>query len=215
VSFLNWIRRGSLVTLLLTQTACALLGYDGGSAGMSDDGEGLPTLGLPEHEASPNEVGDGGSTTMRTGDGSVTLPTQTTDAGGSESDDWDKDACGLSSWLPDLIPDLPVIPAIPGITVPCVSADAGTTTSRDAGARDAGSTADAGKEDAAAPEDRDAGSDAGHDAGTDGSVLDASSDAAAQDAAQDASSAVDDAGSVNSATDAAAQDAGDASTARE
>jgi hypothetical protein len=204
-----------MVSLLFTQAACTLLAYDGGSEGMSDDGEGLPTLGLPDHDASANEVGDGGSTTMRTGDGSVTVPTQTTDAGRSESDDRDNGACGLSSWLPGLIPDLSVIPAIPGITVPCVSADAGTTTSRDAGARDAGSTADAGKQDAAAPEDRDAGSDAGHDAGTDGGVLDASSDAAAQDAAQDASSAFDDAGSLNSATDAAAQDGGDASTVRE
>lgn len=120
--------------------------------------------------------------------------------------------CGLSSWLPGLIPDLSVIPNIPGITVPCDS-DAGATTNRDAGARDAGPTVDAGKQDAGVPAAGDAGRDGGRDASTDSEAMDASSDAAAQDGARDAAAdAADgkdawDADSVDPASDAATPDA--------
>jgi hypothetical protein len=201
VSFREWIRCSLLLSTLVTHASCALLGYDDTATGGWDEGDDQTKLEPDGGDARVSEVGDGGSSLTRSGDGSVSSPTQGSDAGESESGNGKFDACGLSSWLPGLIPDLSVIPNIPGITVPCASADAGSTASRDAGSRDAGSAADAGKPDAAAPPAGDAGNDA--------TALDASADAAASDAAQDVSDATvtSDGGDAGGT---AAEDAGDA-----
>jgi hypothetical protein len=183
-----------LLALVSMQGACIMVGYDVAADDMSEDG-GVRSLWAPGEEdtsdAGSTLTGTGTGTGTRTSDGSVSTEVQGSDAGSTQTTVDKRNLCGLSSWLPGLIPDLSVIPDIPGITVECTNADAGVTTKADAGTRDAGATSDAGARDAAV----DAATDGGRDASasdasaSDASASDASADAAAYDASADAGDA--------------------------